>query len=75
MTGICGACTMYAHGLYDIEEGSCELHEKEVGFSDDFCCDDFSLDDNIAAFLIKQVEDGNLKPGIIYFDVEERCKG
>lgn len=68
MTGICGACYLYASDYYDLNKGICELNEKEVGFSDHFDCSAFSLDDNIEAFLIKQVENGNLKPNIIYFN-------
>lgn len=68
MTGICGACEYYSY-TYDFEDGCCELYEKEVDFTDDFCCHDFTLDYNIEHFLIKQKEIGNLKGGIIYFEV------
>ena len=68
MTGICGACEHYCY-IHNFEDGCCELYEKEVDFTDDFCCDDFTLDYNIGHFLIKQKENGNLKGGMIYFEV------
>ena len=66
---ICGACNKYCSDLNNINKGICELHEKEVGFSDDFDCNDFTIDYNIEAFLIKQAENGILKPNVIYFKV------
>ena len=69
MTGICGACDKFASDLHNYKKGLCELHEKEVGFTDDFCCDDFNLDENVSAFLIKAMRKGDFNPMIIYFKV------
>ena len=68
MKGICGACDCFSN-LMNEAYGCCELHGIDVHFTDDLDCDNFSLDDNVIAFLIKSFEEKKYRTDRIYFKV------